>query len=379
MINKISFKNYKLFKEKQTLELKPITILIGKNNSGKSAVLKLPTMISESLNADFNAPILLENSGIKIGLSYEDLFYNREITGEALEFGISNDTNSIQVSLTGDRFDKINITKYIYNGNEININESTRLKGFLINDIAKQINFKFDYDYIDSIRFYPDNQFSDIYGEYNKIGANGENSYKLLAQYSQLSNPILSKISEWFDENFEGWKLAVKDISGTTKSYEIVLYNKNVKPINIFNTGSGIKQSLPLIVRSFMPVEEETLIIIEEPETHLHPAAHGNLAERFVDSYREDNKRKYLIETHSENFILRIQRLIADKTISKDEVKIYYVDYDENEFCSSLKEVIIEDDGEIEDWPDNVFNESLDEVIKLRKAQKDRENADSNS
>ena len=52
MINKISFKNYKLFKEKQTLELKPITILIGKNNSGKSAVLKLPVLITSGLEGE---------------------------------------------------------------------------------------------------------------------------------------------------------------------------------------------------------------------------------------------------------------------------------------------------------------------------------------
>jgi predicted ATPase len=124
-----------------------------------------------------------------------------------------------------------------------------------------------------------------------------------------------------------------------------------------------------------MPIEEDILIIIEEPETHLHPAAHGNLAERFVDSYLEDNRRKYLIETHSENFVLRIQRLIASKKIDRNDVKIYYVDYNESDFSSNLNEIKIEDDGEIEDWPDNVFNESLDEVIKLRKAQKDRENA----
>ncbi len=47
MITKIKFKNYKLFKQTQTLEIKPITILIGKNSSGKTAVLKLPTLICE--------------------------------------------------------------------------------------------------------------------------------------------------------------------------------------------------------------------------------------------------------------------------------------------------------------------------------------------
>ena len=54
MIDKIRFKNFKIFKNWQTLELRSITILIGKNNSGKSAVLKLTTLIEGSLKPKTN-------------------------------------------------------------------------------------------------------------------------------------------------------------------------------------------------------------------------------------------------------------------------------------------------------------------------------------
>ena len=120
---------------------------------------------------------------------------------------------------------------------------------------------------------------------------------------------------------------------------------------------------------------EPVLITIEEPETHLHPAAHGSLAQRFVDSFIENTNKNYLIETHSENFILRIQRLIADPEVklTNEDVKIYYVNYDENDFSSSIKEIFIDESGEIEEWPDNIFNESYDELVKLKQAQKRRE------
>lgn len=52
MIDKISFKNYKIFRNRQTLTLKPITILIGKNNTGKTAIARLPTMIANSLSGE---------------------------------------------------------------------------------------------------------------------------------------------------------------------------------------------------------------------------------------------------------------------------------------------------------------------------------------
>jgi predicted ATPase len=75
MITKISFENYKSFKEKQTLELRPMTILIGKNSSGKSAVLKMLPMIENALNADFDEPLLVDNYGIELGVSFKDLIF----------------------------------------------------------------------------------------------------------------------------------------------------------------------------------------------------------------------------------------------------------------------------------------------------------------
>ncbi len=377
MINKISFKNYKLFKEKQTLEIKPITILIGKNNSGKSAVLKLPTLISGSLEGKFSAPFQLENNGVRIGISYDDLFYNKEITGEALEFEIEDEKDNLNIFISGDRKFDVNISKLKFNKVDIDISKID-FNGFLTKSKKfKMPKWKINFDYIYSFRKFPDPQFSDIFSEYTKIGTDGENAYKLLAQYYKDQNPILEEIQNWFMHNFENWKLDVKDLSSSSPSYEIVLTTRDIKPINIVNTGSGIRQSLPLIVRSFMAIEEETLIIIEEPETHLHPAAHGNLAERFVQSYIENNKRKYLIETHSKNFILRLQALLADSNVNftKNDIAIYYVDYVENKQFSTLEKLELDELGEFNKWPEEIFNESYRELLLLKQNQSERDDS----
>lgn len=381
MIDKISFKNFKLFKHRQILELRPITILIGKNNTGKTAAVKLPTLIAGCLNRErvSIAPLKLENEGVRIALSYEDLFYNREMTLETLEFGLETKSDQLEVVISGDRRYNISIKKYILNGQEINVKKN-KFYGFTHKETPLG-SLSLSFDYIEAFRKVSEAQFSDIYSVDSKIGTAGENAYKILAQYSENRDPILNDIKMWFKKHFGDWALDVKKLSGTSSLFEIVLSAPKLNNINIINTGSGIRQSLPLIVRSFMPVEDEILIIIEEPETHLHPGAHGDLAERFVDSYNDNNKRKYLIETHSENFILRIQRLIAENKISTQDVMLYYVDYDEAECASSLKKIVIEEDGEIEDWPDNIFNESLDEVLKLRQAQakKNKNHAGKNS
>lgn len=378
MVSKIRFKNFKLFKE-GTLEIKPITILIGKNNSGKTSILKLPTMIGESLKGIFSEPISL-NTKVSVGKKYEELFYNKEILAEPLYFEISSQEDKLQISLNGDRDGNIEIIKYELNNEEIKITKS-KSKGFY-NSKLKNLSLNLNYDYIDAFREFPkEGYITDIYGKIDNIGISGLNAFKVLAQYRKENNPLRTIISNWFKTNFEGWEIGIEEIPASIEGFDFVLSNSKIKKINILNTGSGIRQVLPLIVRSYMPVFKETLIIIEEPESHLHPAAHGNLAQRFVESYLEDKNKRYLIETHSENFILRLQNLIADPDVkfSPNDLQIYYVDYNENNQESSLNPIVIEEDGEIEDWPDNVFNESIDEVYKLRRNQKKRkENAGKN-
>jgi predicted ATPase len=368
MVNEISFKSFKLFKNKQTLQLRPITVLIGKNNTGKSAVAKLPTLIAASLSGKFSAPINLENSGVRVGLSYEDLFYNREIGLERLMFEIKNNTEELFVSISGDaQKNNINISKYRYNGDEIDVKKN-KFNGFTTGQVSLK-SLSINFDYIDSFRKFPEPYFGVLYDNYTKIGISGENAYKLLAQYHIDLNPILNRIKDWFKDNFEGWEIGVKDIVGSSSLYEIVLTTAKLKPINIANTGSGIRQSLPLIVRSFMPVEQETLIIIEEPETHLHPAAHGNLAQRFAESYLEDNKRHYLIETHSQNFVLRLRKMVASGALKPENLAIYYVDFDEEAHESTLNLIEVDEFGRVSFWPEGIFNETLTETLGIRTEQ----------
>ena len=120
-------------------------------------------------------------------------------------------------------------------------------------------------------------------------------------------------------------------------------------------------------MRSFLITTTSQLNIIEEPETHLHPAAHGNLAERFVESYNENTNIKYLIETHSENFILRLRALIANKKLEANNLVIYFVDYNQEKKECTLREIEIDELGNIknDDWPNGIFTESLDEISKI--------------
>jgi predicted ATPase len=175
-------------------------------------------------------------------------------------------------------------------------------------------------------------------------------------------------ISDWIKEHFEGWELRV-EYDGHRKDLpaRISLENEKLK-VNLSQTGTGIAQSLPLVIRAYKPCEKETIIIIEKPESHLHPSAHAELAQLFFDSIKLDKNKKYLIETHSQNFVLRMRRLVAEGKLNPEDLAIYYVDYDEEEYESELKRINVKEDGSVDWWPEGVFGETIIETRAIMSA-----------
>lgn len=398
MINKIYFKNYKSFKDKQELELKPITIIIGKNSSGKSAVAKLPTLIENSLSGMFEDPLLTTNNEVELGAEFRDLVHGREIG--SLEFILENNENKliVEVAQGVKESDFPRIRRWVLNNefdlkyddlkksyfNELNErNFNCAFSGFNLDLIfddnnvgssedvinLKDKNITLKTNYIGPFRETPNRTYSSIgNSKTQKIGNKGENAYQILiSDYLYNDSKLLDKVSEWYRNNFDGWSIEINTQS--KPDYKIEL--SRTKPqfnINIRDVGQGMSQALPLVVSAFLNQNQEVLTIIEQPELHLHPAAHGDLAELFAKSTK-NSKSKFLIETHSPNLILRLRRLIAEKKFNSEDLKIYTVNYDPITNTSTLDEVIVTTEGDVNNWPENIFNESLDEIIGITKAQ----------
>jgi len=401
MIDRVYFKNYKSFKEKQELQLKPVTILIGKNNSGKTAVLKLLSLIEGSLSGDFSEPISYEYRGVKLGDDYRDLYYKRQGNSELeikivgfhnsfLEFKVtlnnshtSNPTPQITYWANNDVQLKYNYEKsrhlraYFFDEQLSGNSYPLQFKGLNIPDELNKLNtkidvssFKTDTSYIGPLRISSEQiRYFTLPSNRNikNVTSSGiEAYYLLIIEAMKNTSSLLEELNAWYAKNFNGWIInPIKDDA----PFEIQLSRENPEyfSINLADVGQGITQSLPVIVSAFLP-NEHSITMIEQPELHLHPSAHGNLAELFVDTAKKYNK-KYLIETHSQNFVLRLRRLVAEKKMNKDDLAIYWVDYDEDNNTSTLKKIEVDDLGGVDFWPENVFSETLDETIAIRSAQ----------
>ena len=393
-IHKISIKNYKAFLEKQSIEIKPITVLIGKNSSGKSAITKLFTLFENSLSGKIKSPILLENNGVELGVDFRDLVFNKTFS-LGIEFEISFEDNSeLSVTINEYEYEKIILKwkykkgetdyNFIYNRNKklyedtqgcfFNINFNGFIPEKIINISTKEsINIDFSnlaisIDYIGPFRKFPSRTFSISGNIVDKIGVEGENAYNLIGQSKLKKTDLIKNVGKWYSKYFDNWELDV--YVNNFPILETVLI-KNTKPkdfrINIKDVGEGMSQVLPLIVNAFQ--EKNMLTVIEQPELHLHPEAHANLAELFAMSAIE-NKKKYIIETHSENFILRLRRLIVDANspLKSEDVVIYWIEEGEN--GHTIEPITINKKGILSDWPEGVFNENIEEIAAIKKAAK---------
>ncbi len=135
---------------------------------------------------------------------------------------------------------------------------------------------------------------------------------------------------------------------------------------SLVDVGFGISQVLPVITQLlFAP--EGSIVLIEQPELHLHPLAQTELADLFLE-VAEKRGVQIIIESHSEHLLRRLQRRIAEteQTYATPEtVKAYFCAYEAA--GSTIQPVRINVFGEITNWPDNFFgniSEELDATLR---------------
>jgi len=115
---------------------------------------------------------------------------------------------------------------------------------------------------------------------------------------------------------------------------------------------------LPIILESL--ISKNKILCVEQPEIHLHPKLQAHLADLFIDSVNNNNQ--WIIETHSEALMLRIQRRIREGKISKEDVSVLYVDAGDH--GAQITPLHLDNDGDFTvHWPNGFFEERLNEQV----------------
>ena len=174
---------------------------------------------------------------------------------------------------------------------------------------------------------------------------------------------LVKETNEWLKKLDIGYKLEVKAI-GTDSGdlFEVRLIDTRRSDrvsVALSDVGFGVSQLLPFIVQSL--VAEEQIISIEQPEVHVHPKLQADIGDLLAEAIKEPRQNRFIIETHSEHLILRLQRLIYKGELKPEDVSVIYVSRGlEGAKAERLR---LDEEGDfIDEWPNGFFLERLREL-----------------
>ncbi|MBB6003026.1 DUF3696 domain-containing protein [Arcicella rosea] len=371
MIEKIEIQNFKSHKTTQ-LQLGNLSVLCGINGVGKSSSTQLLLLLREAYLKDKSFDILdFQSNSVKIGTASDAIY----------EFG-DFDGFSISLVISGNNY------HFTYEANT----EDEKVKSFIkLNqsisqyppDFIKESLFNTNFQYLSAYRLGPQNQYPkgdkiiDIYKQISDIDGNAEYFVHFLDRYrnkvvlegirkniNPLYNDLFSQVIAWEKEICDGINI---DILDSGKLGYILKYSfdttksktSKTKNFEATNVGFGLSYVMPILV-AILSAEKDALIIIENPEAHLHPNGIAKLTELIC--LAAEAGIQIIIETHSDHVIngilVQCKRFEErEKGIFKDHVSIYHFDRDETEHCTKATKINIEEGGKVRYTPKGFFDQ----------------------
>jgi len=181
--------------------------------------------------------------------------------------------------------------------------------------------------------------------------------------------PIQKRIAEWLKKWEMIHSLALRPIAENRRDYELrVKKSRSSAEVLITDVGFGVSQLLPVLVLCYY-VPKGSIILLEQPEIHLHPSAQADLADVLIDVVNERGVQ-IILESHSEHLLRRIQRRIAEGVLDSDMTAMYFCRMDNG--ASKADTLDLDLFGNITNWPDGFFGDEVGEVAAMVQAQIER-------
>ncbi len=181
----------------------------------------------------------------------------------------------------------------------------------------------------------------------------------------QPEQPFAQGVEYWLQQLGVASEFSVRPVAEHPDEYQILLKNHAAAcEVNLADLGFGVSQLLPVLVQ-VLYAQPNSTVWLEQPEIHLHSHVQAGLADVLIaGTQAQDNNQprnvQIIVESHSEHFLNRLQRRIAEGVISHTEVALY--------FCSrkgtqtQIERLDVDTYGEIANWPENLFGDEMTDI-----------------
>lgn len=386
-IEKVKINNFKSLKDID-ITLSNITLLTGINSCGKSSFIQAILLLKQNEKAikDSNTILSLKDLMTENGMSDKiNSVLNKGIDtiildDEYVQLGNYKDTLYEEVSQEDIIISYVSLSNDVYSAIAYDSTLNLKVKqNKFIADNNFNI-FKESFQYICTDRIAPQITYSlnEVKIKNNLIGLKGEYTAHYLATNKNknifidaLKHPesatkqFLENTSLWLNEISQGIDIAStinpsqKNVSLT---YSYIYKDGRTNEYNPLNVGFGITYVLPIIV-AILKAKEGDLVIIENPESHLHPAGQSKIAE--LCAIASANGVQIIIETHSDHFINGIRIATKKGILAPEQSIVYYFRKDKDELETKIDEIKIDKNGGIDKYPKGFFDQMDEDLDKL--------------
>ena len=416
MITELSAQNFKSWQSTGALQFAPLTGFFGANNSGKTSILQLLLLLKQTVEqpSEWNEPLYFGDGGSPVNLGDFDTVIHRhnnsrlhillwckllekiairENLTEFLSFSTSIIKKSETVML--DHFDytfgkhnlgieltdqgyktrqsNISVTPFrcYGNSNPLSSRDSLSLLQKAFEDLFSRVH------YLGPQRDDPQHGYSWGESHPKDVGRRGEKMISALLSSRIQNRSTDEQIMKWLQRLKLIDSYALNSVSNVEQNYEFLIRQyKDGPEVGLTDIGFGVSQVLPLLTLCYY-APEGSILILEQPEAHLHPKAQSELADVLIDVVK-NRKGQIILESHSEHLLLRLMRRIAEgeeceEGISVDQTAFHFCEIDNGN--SRAEQLKVDEYGNISNWPKDFFGDDMGDVAEKTKAEMKRRKA----
>ncbi|WP_328718933.1 DUF3696 domain-containing protein [Streptomyces sp. NBC_00247] len=381
MIEQLSLTNFKAFRSAE-IRLAPVTLLTGLNSSGKSTVLQSLALLRQSYDSgilrstdgdtDVRGGLLLNGELVELGVGQDVLHEDFVGHGDepdpfiTIEFLAVDQASRVWSARYAPELDVLPL-RHSSTGSE----ESADLPLF---------SRRFQYlkaDRIVPATLYPRSHHQAIGRGF--LGSRGEHTVNFLRHHAEDvvpdgplrhpsadGNTLLSHVGAWMQELCPGISLEATEIPGVDSvrlSYGFggtsgLNSSRRRRPTNV---GFGLTYALPIVVACLSAVPG-SLILLENPEAHLHPRGQSRMAALIAAAASAG--AQLIVETHSDHVLDGTRLAVKQGRLAAAETAIHYFRGNGTEV--EIVTPSVGDDGMLSEWPEGFFDETdhtLDQLL----------------
>lgn len=377
MLEYIHLKHFKTLKN-NGFPLKNLNLFSGLNGMGKSSVLQMLLLLRQSYEKKllFSKGLMLKGEYLNLGLGSDVLSLDIE-DNESLSCLLKWSVLQDPVTFTFDYLPESDLQPI----RDFDLNAEDAFHHALIIQALALFNARFEYLAAERVAPQTFYALSDYHvNTLNTLGQNGLYSAHYLAENKDLPLPVaalqhpraqakdlLANTEAWMSDISPGLKIRAHkktEMDLVSLNYAFIQGKGTTRDFKPQNVGFGLTYVLP-VVMAILKAQKGDLVLIENPESHLHPAGQSVLGR--LAACAAANGIQLLIETHSDHFLNGVRVAVKNKLIAPEQVALFFLDRDDasEEHAAEVSQPVLDPEGRIDIWPKGFFDEWENQLDQL--------------